>query len=151
MGQLELISDHHTNVVTIPSRHNMLDDSEFSFKIAIGFCFQTWLAGPYDCGEARCPIPFNSKLFVEGTYTSESDLCFMVPRNNKTLKLHGLCAIPVAMVPRTPLPPVDSCPKLQPGDDDWPFPNYSWNVEGQSGQILRQVKKVLFFSSSLDY
>ena len=80
------------------------------------FEFQTWLAGPYDCGEARCPIPFNSELFVEGTYTSESggnDLCFMVPHNNKTLKLHGLCAIPVAMVPRTPLPPVDSCPKLR--------------------------------------
>ena len=105
------------------------------------FWFQTWLAGPNDCGGARCPIPFNSELFVEGTYSGGgSDLCFMLPHNNKTLKLHGLCAIPVAMVPRTPLPPVDSCPKLQPGDDDWPFPNYSWNVEGQSGQILKQVK-----------
>ena len=72
------------------------------------------MAGPKDCGEARCPIPFNSELFVEGTYSGGgSDLCFMVPHNNKTLKLHGLCAIPVAMVPRTPLPPVDSCPKLR--------------------------------------
>ena len=100
-----------------------------------------WLASPDDCGEARCPIPFDSPLFVEGTFTTETDICFPTPviDTSGLVKRRGLCALPVAMVPRTPLPPIDSCPKLEPGDPEWPFPNYSWNVEGQSGQISTQV------------
>jgi len=39
--------------------------------------FQMWLAGPKDCVEERCPIPFSSKeYFVEGTYYKTNDLCF---------------------------------------------------------------------------
>ena len=79
------------------------------------FCFQIWIASPNDCGEARCPIPFDSELFVAGTFTTDSgklskyiDLCFVENVGNDIngeIKRHGLCAIPVAMVPRTPLPP----------------------------------------------
>ena len=73
------------------------------------FCFQIWIASPNDCGEARCPLPFDSEKFVPGTYTTDSgDLCFIenVGEDVKgEVKRHGLCAIPVAMVPRTPLPP----------------------------------------------
>ena len=42
------------------------------------FCFQIWIASPNDCGEARCPLPFDSEKFVPGTYTTDSgDLCFI--------------------------------------------------------------------------
>ena len=53
----------------------------------------------------------------------------------------GLCALPVAMMPRTELPTSDSCPKLEPGDENWPFPDYSWNIEGNFGEIASQVMK----------
>ena len=30
------------------------------------------------------------------------------------------------------------CPKVESGTEGWPFPNYAWNVEGQSGAISTQ-------------
>ena len=103
---------------------------------------EMWLAGPQDCGEARCPLPFDSMQFVEGTFTYNQDLCShdeVANDANGSVLRRGLCALPVAMVPRTPLPPSETCPIKNPGDDQWPFPNYAWNVEGQSGYISSQV------------
>ena len=51
--------------------------------------------------------------------------------------------MPVAMQPRTPLPPADRCPRQSPGSatlgsEGWPFPNYSWNEEGHNGHVSYQ-------------
>jgi hypothetical protein len=102
--------------------------------------FQLWIAGPKDCGEPRCPISFGSAIFVEGTIDQSNDLCFpnITSDTSEYTKRHGLCALPVAMTPRTPLPPWDGCPIVTPGSDGWPFPNYSWNVEGSLGQVSVQ-------------
>ena len=78
---------------------------------------ELWIAGPLDCGEARCPIPFDAKDFVEGTFDMSNDLCHVktdIDANSNTLR-RGYCALPVAMQPRTPLPADDTCPKQSPG------------------------------------
>ena len=106
-----------------------------------------WIAGPEDCGEARCPLSFNDAKFVEGTYDESNDICFVetaISQNDED-QFRGLCALP-AMHPRTPLPPPDSCPKKYPGSEDWPFPNYSWNVEGNLKNYLGTVWKNKNFS-----
>ena len=78
---------------------------------------ELWIAGPLDCGEARCPIPFDASDFVEGTYDMSNDLCHVNTAldANSTKLRRGYCALPVAMHPRTPLPTDDTCPKQSPG------------------------------------
>ena len=103
--------------------------------------FQYWLAGTKNCSEARCPIAFNNRLFEVGAFGNSSDICFAsanIDSDNSVLR-KGLCALPVAMSPRTPLPPYQRCPEKFPGDEGWPFPNYTWPVDAASGETSTQV------------
>ena len=109
--------------------------------LIIEFLFQYWLAGTKNCSEARCPIAFNNRLFEVGAFGNSSDICFAsanIDSDNSVLR-KGLCALPVAMSPRTPLPPYQRCPEKFPGDEGWPFPNYTWPADAASGETSTQV------------
>ena len=120
----------------------ILRDSN-QFLCAKKILLQYWLAGTQNCSEARCPIPFNDPLFEVGAFGNSSDICFASTDIDSNTFRKGLCALPVAMSPRTPLPPYEKCPKKFPGDDGWPFPNYSWPADAATGETSTQVSRDL--------
>ena len=101
---------------------------------------QYWFAGTKSCTEARCPIPFDDPQFEPEAYGNSADICYAAMNLDSNGGIRkGLCALPVAMSPRTPLPPYEKCPKKFPGDEGWPFPNYSWPAEAATGETSTQV------------
>jgi hypothetical protein len=84
----------------------------------------------------------NKTHFVEGTFDQSNDLCFPntsidegCQLGNCYIKRRGLCALPIAVKPRTPLPSGGSCPPVQTGSDGWLYPDYPWTETGEPGKV----------------
>ena len=114
-----------------------------------------WLANSSPCStsdavENRCPISFASPLFVEGTFFSSKDLCFVNDTSDvdptcagsagdcATLR-RGVCALPPFKQARTLQPNYGTCPAVEAGAEGWPYDDYGWGVEGVAGMTSVQV------------